>query len=49
MIEINNISKTFHLKNKKVEALKNVSLNIEKGDIYGVIGYSGAGKVHLYD
>ena len=27
MIEINNVSKTFHLKNKKVEALKNVSLS----------------------
>ncbi len=44
MIEIKNVSKTFHLKSGDVQALKNVSLTIEDGEIYGIIGYSGAGK-----
>ena len=44
MIEIKNISKTFKTADGNVEALKNVSLNINDGDIYGIIGMSGAGK-----
>lgn len=47
MIEINNLSKTFKTKNSAVDALKDVSLDVEKGQIYGVIGYSGAGKSTL--
>lgn len=47
MIEFHNIVKEFRHKGKKVTALDGVSLKIEKGDIYGVIGYSGAGKSTL--
>lgn len=47
MIKFENINKTFHLNGKDVEALKNINLNINKGDIFGVIGYSGAGKSTL--
>ncbi len=47
MIIINNAYKTFSHKGKKVEALKDVSIHVEKGDIYGIIGYSGAGKSTL--
>lgn len=47
MIEIKDLNKTFHLKNSDVEAVKDVSLSIQKGEIYGVIGYSGAGKSTL--
>ena len=32
---------------KPVTAIDSVSLSIEKGDIYGIIGYSGAGKSTL--
>lgn len=46
-IEIKNLSKSFVSKDGTVEALKNVSLSIEKGDIFGVIGMSGAGKSTL--
>ncbi|MDF2519648.1 MAG: metN1 [Clostridia bacterium] len=47
MIEIRNLSKSFIDKNGRVDALKNINLQIEKGDIYGIIGLSGAGKSTL--
>ncbi len=47
MIEIKNVSKTFHQKKQSFQALDNVSLTIEKGDIVGIIGFSGAGKSTL--
>lgn len=47
MIRLINVSKTFVTKKGKVDALKNVSLELKKGEIFGVIGYSGAGKSTL--
>lgn len=47
IIRISNVSKTFAGKENTVEALKNISLDIEAGDIYGIIGMSGAGKSTL--
>ena len=47
MIGFEHVSKTFQTKNGPFDALKDVSFEIEKGDIYGVIGYSGAGKSTL--
>ena len=47
MIRFEHVSKTFQIKNGPFDALKDVSFEIEKGDIYGVIGYSGAGKSTL--
>ncbi|MDE7044549.1 MAG: ATP-binding cassette domain-containing protein [Acetatifactor sp.] len=47
IIQIQNVTKTFLGKDNQVEALKGISLNIEKGDIYGIIGMSGAGKSTL--
>ena len=43
IIELTHVSKTFHAQNGEVEALKDISLAIEKGDIFGFIGLSGAG------
>ncbi|MDM5186908.1 ATP-binding cassette domain-containing protein [Bacillus sp. DX4.1] len=47
MIELKNVSKIFTTKKGKVEALKPTSLKVEKGEIFGIIGYSGAGKSTL--
>lgn len=47
MIILNQLSKSFTTKNGTVEALKSVSLKIDKGDIFGIIGQSGAGKSTL--
>ncbi|MBO6200298.1 MAG: methionine ABC transporter ATP-binding protein [Chryseobacterium sp.] len=47
MIELLNVTKSFKTKNKTIQALADVSLTVEKGEIFGVIGTSGAGKSTL--
>ena len=47
IIEISNLSKDFNSKNEVFHALQDINLNIEKKDIYGIIGLSGAGKSTL--
>ena len=46
-IEVKHLTKTFEQKGIVVEALKDINLNIEAGDIYGIIGMSCAGKSTL--
>ena len=47
MIKFEDISKTFQVGSGAVQALQHVNLEVEKGDIFGVIGFSGAGKSTL--
>lgn len=47
MIEFKNVSKTFTIGKRKVHAVQNVSLKIQRGEIFGIIGFSGAGKSTL--
>lgn len=47
MIRFENLSKTFASGDRTVDAVKKVNLTIEKGKVYGIIGFSGAGKSTL--
>lgn len=44
IIKVTDLSKRFQVDNSQVDALNHINLEIEKGDIYGIIGMSGAGK-----
>ena len=43
MIKINNVYKSFN----GVEVLKDITLEIKKGEVFGLVGHSGAGKSTL--
>ena len=47
MIRLENISKEFVVDGKTVHAVKDVTIEIAKGQIFGIIGFSGAGKSTL--
>ncbi|WP_288529834.1 methionine ABC transporter ATP-binding protein [uncultured Secundilactobacillus sp.] len=47
IIDLKDISVTFKTHDQTVAAVQDVDLTVEKGDIYGIIGYSGAGKSTL--
>lgn len=47
MIDLQDISVRFNVKNRFVNAVRNVSLTVEKGEIFGIVGTSGAGKSTL--
>jgi D-methionine transport system ATP-binding protein len=47
MIEISNVSKIYQAGRKSIRALDKVNLHIPQGQIYGIIGLSGAGKSSL--
>ena len=47
MLEFRNVSKVYSVKKKEVVGVDNVSLTINSSDIFGIVGYSGAGKSSL--
>ena len=47
MIRLEKISKNYQFKGSTLRALDNVSLQVKRGEIFGVVGQSGAGKSTL--
>lgn len=47
IIDLKKITVAFKDGENQVQAVKDVDLQVEKGDIYGIVGYSGAGKSTL--
>ena len=47
IIALNHIDVTFYQKKRTITAVKDVSITINRGDVYGIVGYSGAGKSTL--
>lgn len=47
MIRFENVSKQYERNGINTQALDKINLTIDKGNIYGIIGYSGAGKSTL--
>lgn len=47
LINLQNVSKVYRSKHGDVNAVQDVTLRIGKGEIFGIIGYSGAGKSSL--
>lgn len=47
MIEVNNMYKTFELGKEKLDVLKNINFNVQKGEFLSIMGPSGCGKSTL--
>jgi D-methionine transport system ATP-binding protein len=47
MIEIKDMVKVYETKKGRVTGVDHVSLTVEEGEIFGIVGYSGAGKSSL--
>ena len=47
VIQLKNIQKTFHTKNKEINVLRNLNAEFYEGKVYAIMGHSGNGKSTL--
>jgi methyl coenzyme M reductase system, component A2 len=47
MLQVENLSKTYKIKNREIRALNNISFSAHSGEILGFVGKSGGGKSTL--
>ena len=47
LINIKNLSKTYHTLEKEINTIDNISLDVDEGEILSIIGPSGCGKSTL--
>ena len=47
ILEISKVSKVFHTRDKDVEAIRRVDLDVKEGEFISIIGASGCGKTTL--
>ena len=48
-LKVENVNKIYQQRSKKVEALKNISLEVKTGEIFGLLGPNGAGKTSIFN
>lgn len=47
MIDLKNIDVVFNSENRVVTAVKDVNIHVNKGEIYGIVGYSWGWKIYF--
>ena len=47
-IELNNITKTYTVKNSIIKAVDDISFSVDEGELFGLIGPDGSGKTSIF-
>ncbi|XP_009581458.1 PREDICTED: ATP-binding cassette sub-family A member 12 [Fulmarus glacialis] len=48
VVQLQNLTKVYHLPHKRITAVKNISLGIPAGECFGLLGVNGAGKTTIF-
>ncbi|XP_061858379.1 glucosylceramide transporter ABCA12 [Colius striatus] len=48
VVQLQNLTKVYHLPHRRIVAVKNISLGIPAGECFGLLGVNGAGKTTIF-